>query len=120
MISFIVPAHNEEALIGETLRALARAVEAVLGSRACEIIVVDDASTDRTAAIASGLGVRVVPVQVRHIAAARNAGARAARGDRFVFVDADTVLPPQTLRAALAVLDSGAVGGGAAIEVDAG
>ena len=91
-ISIIVPAHNEEALLGGTLRALGRAA-ANLGED-CEIVVVDDGSTDRTAEIAATLGARVVRVDVRHIAAARNAGARAAIGDVFVFVDADTLVPP--------------------------
>lgn len=121
MISFIIPAHNEEALIGATLRALRAAVEAALGSREpYEIIVVDDASTDRTAAIAADLGAEVVHAQVRQIAAARNDGARRARGDRLVFVDADTIVPATTLQAAVCALDAGAVGGGGAIDVDPG
>ena len=121
MISFIVPAHNEEALLADTLRALRAAADALpTGREPYEMIVVDDASTDRTASIARELGARVVSAQVRQIAAARNAGARHAQGDRFVFVDADTLLPAATLRAALAALDDGAVGGGAAVEVDPG
>ena len=121
MISFIIPAHNEEALLGGTLRALRAAADAALNSRGpYEVIVVDDASTDRTAAIAAELGAEVVHAQVRQIAAARNAGARRARGDRLVFVDADTILRAETLRAAVAALDAGAIGGGAAIEADAG
>lgn len=120
MISFIVPAHNEEALLADTLRALRAAAEALRPREPYEIIVVDDASDDRTAAIATDLGVIVVSAQVRQIAAARNAGARRAKGDRFVFVDADTILPAATLQAAVAALDAGAAGGGAAIDVDPG
>lgn len=120
MISFIIPAHDEETLLASTLRGLAAAADAVVAREGYEIIVVDDASTDRTPAIAATLGARVVAVAVRHIAAARNAGARAARGDRFVFVDADTIVPAPTLRAAVAALEAGAVGGGAAVAGDPG
>ena len=80
---------------------------------AFEIIVVDDGSTDRTATIAAAQGARIVGTDVRQIAAARNAGARAALGDRLIFVDADTIVPSTTLRAALEQMDAGAVGGGA-------
>lgn len=121
MISFIIPAHDEEALLAGTLRALGAAADTVAAGRdSYEIIVVDDASTDRTAAIAAEQGARVVAVSVRQIAAARNAGARAARGDRFVFVDADTIVPEPTLQAAVAALDAGAVGGGAGVTADPG
>jgi glycosyltransferase involved in cell wall biosynthesis len=116
-VSIIIPAHNEEALLGATLDALAAAV-GELGEIA-EIIVVDDASTDATATIAKDRGATVVPVAVRQIAAARNAGARAARGDLFVFVDADTIVPPATLRNAVEAWRGGAVGGGAGIASDA-
>jgi len=115
-ISFIVPAHNEQALLGRTLESIASAA-AGLGLP-CEMIVVDDASTDRTAEIARAHGAAVVAVRLRQIAAVRNAGAKAATSDVFVFVDADTVLPADTLRAALAELDAGAVGGGATVRFD--
>jgi glycosyltransferase involved in cell wall biosynthesis len=59
MISFIVPAHNEEQLIGQTLDAIAAAA-GELAAR-FEVIVVDDGSSDATAAIASAHGARVVP-----------------------------------------------------------
>jgi GT2 family glycosyltransferase len=59
-----------------------------------------------------------VAVELRQIAAVRNAGAKAARGDVLVFVDADTLLPADTLLAALAELAAGAVGGGATVTFD--
>jgi glycosyltransferase involved in cell wall biosynthesis len=77
------------------------------------VIVVNDASTDRTPEIARDLGARVVDVALRQISAVRNAGARAAKGDVLFFVDADTQVPEATLRAALVALSRGAVGGGA-------
>jgi glycosyltransferase involved in cell wall biosynthesis len=116
MISFIVPAHNEEALIGHTLAAL-HGVASELGEP-YEIVVADDASTDRTADIARGHGALVVSICRRQIAAARNAGAKAARGDRFIFVDADTVVSPDVVRAAVRALRRGMVGGGCLFRFD--
>jgi glycosyltransferase involved in cell wall biosynthesis len=110
-VSIIVPAHNEEKLLGGTLRTLAASAAAM--GEPYEIIVVDDGSTDRTAQIAGDHGARVVAVNVRHIAAARNAGARDARGQLFVFVDADTLVPASVLGQAIAAWREGAVGGGA-------
>jgi glycosyltransferase involved in cell wall biosynthesis len=118
VLSIIVPAHNEEALIRETLRAIDAAARAT--GVPFEIIVVDDASTDRTAAIAAAQGARIIGADVRQIAAARNIGARAAAGDVLVFVDADTIVPADVLRAALDRLAAGAVGGGASPVFDSG
>ena len=108
-----MPAHDEARLLGATLDAL-QAAAAALGLRH-EIVVVDDASTDATADIARARGARVVAVAHRQIAATRNAGARAARGDTLVFVDADTLVGTDVLGAALDALRGGAVGGGAAV-----
>lgn len=116
MISYIIPAHDEELLLGQTLRALDAA--AVAAGEPFEVIVVDDASTDRTAALAVAAGARVVPVAYRQIAATRNAGARAAGGDYFVFIDADTVVNGAVLRAAVRAMRGGAVGGGCVIRFD--
>jgi glycosyltransferase involved in cell wall biosynthesis len=117
-VSIIVPAYNEEAFLEPTLRAL-HAAAAGLGAP-YEIIVVDDGSTDRTAAIAREQGARVVAVHVRQIAAARNAGARAAQADLLIFVDADTLVPASVLTQAVAAMRSGAVGGGAAARMTDG
>jgi glycosyltransferase involved in cell wall biosynthesis len=116
MISFIVPAHNEEQHLGSTLRAIRSAAVATGG--AYEVIVVDDASDDRTAEIALAACARVERVQHRQISRTRNAGAHLASGDRFIFVDADTIVSPALLRAALAAMDAGAIAGGATLRMD--
>lgn len=115
VISFIVPAHDEERLLGATLDALQVVVAGL--SVAAEIVVVDDASTDATAAIAQSGGARLVQIESRHIAAARNAGAREAHGEFLCFVDADTLVGQAVVTAALAALREGAVGGGAAVRL---
>jgi glycosyltransferase involved in cell wall biosynthesis len=116
VISFIIPAHNEARLIGGTIDALHAAARA--SGEPYEIIAVDDDSTDGTADAAAHAGARVVSVKARQIAAVRNAGALAARGDRFVFVDADTLVTPAVLREVIAAFSSGAVGGGAPARFD--
>lgn len=116
MVSFVVPAYDEEQLLGRTLLALEAAASAL--GQPFEVVVADDDSTDRTAAIAREHGARVVPVTHRQIAATRNAGARAATGDLLVFLDADTVVTAAALRAAVAAMRRGAVGGGSAFRFD--
>jgi glycosyltransferase involved in cell wall biosynthesis len=115
-IYFIIPAHNEERLLGRTLSAIGQAARAL--GESVEVIVVDDASTDRTAAIAQAHGAHVVSVECRQIAATRNAGAREAHGEMLVFVDADTIVTEAAVRAAIATMRGGAVGGGCAFRFD--
>jgi glycosyltransferase involved in cell wall biosynthesis len=116
LISFVVPAHNEEQLIGRTLTAIHAAAREL--AVPYELIVVDDGSSDRTAAIGRAHGARVIGVAFRQIARARNAGGHAATGATLIFVDADTVVQVGTLRAAIRALEAGAVGGGATITFD--
>ena len=118
MLSLVVPAHNEEALLGATLTALRDAADAA--GEPYEIIVVDDESIDRTAEIAAAAGARVVHVALRQIAAVRNAGAAAANGDLLMFIDADTIVARDTVRQAVEALRSGAVAGGAPTRLPAG
>jgi glycosyltransferase involved in cell wall biosynthesis len=111
MISFIVPAHNEESCLGRTLQAIGDS--ACVAGQPYEIIVVDDASTDATAEIVRQRNATVVPVNHRQIAATRNSGGRAAHGERLFFVDADTIINPRVVASALRWMDKGAAGGGA-------
>ncbi len=116
MISFIVPAYNEEQLLGATLIALHAAADAV--GEPYEVIVADDGSTDGTVLVAQQHRARVISVGHRQIAATRNAGARVAQGEWLVFVDADTLIDEAVVRAAVHALRGGAAGGGAALAFD--
>ena len=116
LVSFIIPAYNEEVMIGASVRVLRASASAVC--ERYEVLVVDDASGDRTAEAASAAGATVLRVNLRQISAVRNVGARAARGDLLVFVDADTLVPEEVLRAMLEALARGAIGGGARVRFD--
>ena len=90
-ISVVVPAFNEERLLPDSLRSIRAAMEAFeRRGWASELIVCDNNSTDRTAAIARKAGARVVFEPVNQISRARNRGAAAAGGDWIFFVDADS------------------------------
>jgi len=111
MISFIVPAYNEETELPSTLAAIRAATFGL--SQPVEIIVVDDASTDATPEIAEQASARVVSIHRRQIGAARNAGAREARGEFLFFVDADTRINQTHVTEAMALLEAGYTGGSA-------
>ena len=116
MISFIVPAHNEELWIGQCLASIAATMKCI--SEQYEVIVVDDASTDSTSQIAARFDVRVIRVDYRRISAVRNEGVRASNGEILFFVDADTKANVPAVTGALAALRSGAAGGGCVPDLD--
>ena len=110
-VSVVVPVRDNAGDLAECLQALARAA-----GTSIEVIVVDDASSDDSAAVATRMGARVVRLERNGGAgAARNAGARHASGDVLVFVDSDVVVAADTIAGLTDVLarnpDAGAVFG---------
>lgn len=90
-LSIIIPAHNEERVLAACLQS----IDDIVGDRALEVIVVDNASTDRTAQIAAGFsGVRVVSEPQKGLTRARQRGLLEARGTHLAYIDADTQLLP--------------------------
>jgi glycosyltransferase involved in cell wall biosynthesis len=100
LLSIVIPAHNAE----RTLPACLEAIEQSAGASS-EVIVVDDRSIDRTVELARGRCSRIVSSRGPGPAAARNTGARIARGDVIVFLDADVTVHADTLQRLAATLD---------------
>jgi glycosyltransferase involved in cell wall biosynthesis len=92
--SVVVPCYNEEAYVADAIHSLQQ--QEFDGEY--EIVVVDNNSTDATAEIARGLGVRVVAETAPGVCNARQAGTQASRGEIVVSADADTTYPPDWLR----------------------
>ncbi|MFI6056006.1 glycosyltransferase [Streptomyces violascens] len=114
-VSVVIPAFNEVDYLPRylpTVTASLRHWEHVSGASG-EIVVVDNASTDQTAAVAASLGARVVTETVRSIGQVRNTGARAAQGRYLFFTDADVALPLEALDTAVKAMSSGDSVGGA-------
>ncbi len=112
--SLIIPAYNEEAYLPRLLDTVDVAKQAYrCGPEAIEVIVADNASSDSTPEIARQRACRVVRVSKRVIAAARNGGAAAARGELFCFVDADAQIHRDTFNAIEHSITSRTVVGGA-------
>jgi len=113
MLSFVVPAYNEELELPATIAQIHDAAQ----DREYEIIVVDDASTDGTSIVAQNEGAKIVSINRRQIAAARNAGAQHARGDVLFFVDADTRINEKHVSGVVSALEEGCAGGSARVAV---
>jgi glycosyltransferase involved in cell wall biosynthesis len=115
LVSVVIPARNEAPGIRRTVRAVLR--HHVPGV-AIEVIVVDDGSADGTSEVAFRAGARVVQVtrSPGNPGAARNLGARAAKGGTIVFLDADCVPSTGWLGALLDAHDEGAAAVGGSIE----
>jgi glycosyltransferase involved in cell wall biosynthesis len=122
-VSVAIPCFNAASFIEETIRSALNQTIAPL-----EVIVVDDGSTDGSAAIAEsfGLPVRVIRQNRRRQAAARNRGIAEATGDWIAFLDADDVWLPKKLQRQLDVAAAGssavtcAVYCSATVPIDAG
>jgi len=117
-ISVIVPAYNEEKYLGATLEHIKSALGGLLDP---ELIVVDNESTDATRQIAESYGATIVDESEHNIGLVRNTGARRARGDVIVFVDADTCVPPRLFEKIVeAMSDESCPGGSVAVEYSEG
>jgi glycosyltransferase involved in cell wall biosynthesis len=105
LITAIVPAHNEEILIGDCVRSLVEAANCPgLGGEPVAVLVVLDACTDGTEAIARRAGACTITLNARNVGAARALGAQwaIAREARWLaFTDADTVVAPNWISAQL-------------------
>ena len=114
-LSVVIPAYNEEKYLPATLNIISARL-ADLGY-ASEIIVVDNESSDKTAAIAVGFGAQIVSESVHIISKVRNTGAGAARGDILIFIDADTHIPPGLFeKVAESMKDEKCFGGAVSVE----
>lgn len=101
-VSVIIPTFNRAPLLPQAIDSVLRQT---LADR--EIIVVDDGSTDDTAAVVAGYGSAVRYVRTEHggVGHARNVGTLQARGRYLVFLDSDDLLYPYALELQAAVLD---------------
>lgn len=100
-ISVVIPCYNGEAYLGEALDSVRSQT-----LPPTQVIVVDDGSTDGSAAIARGMaGITLVSQPNRGLPAARNAGLAVADGDLVAFLDADDVWEPRKLERQAAFLD---------------
>lgn len=121
-ISVVIPAFNEERLLGESLRQVRAAMTAFTrrGWQA-ELIVCDNNSTDRTAEVARAAGATVVFEPINQIGRARNRGAEAATGEWLIFIDADTHPNAELFDDVAAQITSGrCLAGGSTICLDGG
>jgi len=107
--SVVIPAHNAEATLAACIEGCLRQSEP-----ACEVIVVDDGSTDATGRVAQAFAVHYVRQENRGPAAARNRGAQEARGDVIAFTDADCVPEDRWLAGLAAGFDEAVVAVGGA------
>jgi len=110
-ISIVIPMYNEARHIGRTLLAARKAANAA--DIDCELIVVDNGSTDEGPQIARAFGAQVLLLPGLLIGALRNRGATVARGEWLAFIDADIEMPEDWLKQmfALATDDQGDVFG---------
>jgi len=121
-LSIIIPAFNEERLLGQTLREVQASLTSFTSlGWVAELIVCDNNSPDRTAEIAQGAGALVVFEPVNQIARARNSGAAAATGDWLLFIDADSHPSAALMEDVAAAINSGRyLAGGTTVRLEDG
>jgi GT2 family glycosyltransferase len=100
-ISFVIPVRNDAVRLTRCLKSIAANR---FPRTAIEVIVIDNASTDDTAAAARAYADTVITLQGHSVAALRNAGARQSRGAIVAFVDADHEIPEDWVSAAVTTL----------------
>lgn len=106
-LSIVIPAFNEELLIGDCLNSIQESINANPEfDFTHEVIVVDNNSTDKTAELAKVAGAKVVFEAINQIGRARNTGAAVATGDWLLFVDADSLLNPGMIVDILQMVES--------------
>ena len=116
--SIVIPARNEERWIGACLESI-RLAAGRSKNGPVETIVVLNRCTDQTEAIAHSFGARTLEMGGKNLAKVRNAGARVATGEILVTIDADSVMPPQTLTEIDRLLATGKyIGGGAIVRLE--
>lgn len=115
IISIIIPAYNEAAYLPRYLPTVFASLKnwETRQSHTGEVIVVDNRSSDDTAAVARSLGATVSFEPVQSIAASRNRGAKMARGGYLFFIDADVRIQPHTVQLVVDALGTGQYIGGA-------
>lgn len=100
-ISVIIPVYNHAKEVQKAVSSLRAQT-----FKDFEIIAVDDGSTDETKPVLARLAVRVINIPHSGAGAARNAGAREAKGEYLLFLDADAEMAPEALEKFLAALES--------------
>ena len=117
MYSVIIPAYNEEKWLHKSLNALQKAMSTI--DMRGEIIVTDNNSSDKTSEVAQNYNAQVIFEPKNQISRARNTGAKIAKGQYLIFLDADTIISSEILQTALNNLKSGTCcGGGALVTAD--
>lgn len=105
-LSIIIPAYNEEKYIKRCLDSTFSAIKITQPSDTqFEVIVADNCSDDSTVELSASLGAIVVSEPVRQISRVRNAGAKIATGDWYLFIDADSILDSISLRAVIHIIN---------------
>jgi len=102
-ISVVIPVYNAERHVEATLGSVVAAAERLDGGDACEVVAVDDGSTDGSGAVLDAFAAKDARIRAIHKpnggeGSARNAGMDAATGDIVAFLDADDRMHPEALR----------------------